>query len=108
MNNTMMDDYKSALNDVKDTFTRDDAKNWTTIDDVNDYIKLLLNDDLMMQNKNDFTFSERTLITRHNLLIALGDILIEDVGKDDGYFEKAKTVFTAISGCSVSIRAEKI
>ena len=108
MNKTMMNDFKIALHSVKGTFTKEDEKAYTVVRAVNEYIERLLNDDLMMKAGNDFTFSERTLATRHNLVINLATLLSEDAGKEDGFFEKANIIFKAIESCSVSIRVEKI
>lgn len=107
MSNTMSDDFKFALYSVKDTFTKEDEKKYTVVQSINEYIKLLLNDDLMMKPKNKFSFSERTLATRHNLVIKLATLLSEDAGKKDGFFEKADIIFKAIDACSVSIRVEE-
>lgn len=90
--------FKQKLHAVRDTFNKDDEDNHPLVSDVNRRINMLLNDSLMMEAGNSFTFSERTLLVRLNLMNALSMLTLNDECSG-----KAKVIIEAIAETPIDI-----
>lgn len=79
MNSTKINSFKSGLYTfLKFSHFTSEQLGSSRVVDVNDCIKLLLNDKLIMESKNHFTFTQRSQMVKIRLLECCLDILSDE------------------------------
>lgn len=104
MNTTKMTQFKSALYSFEG-FSKEQISSSTLVRDIDNSIKLLLNDKKMMMNKNHFNFEQRTNSTIIFLFRNLVNLAFSGYEEDKNKLQELNDL---ISNLPIEIEATQI